>query len=128
MSGDRDSGGAPDVAELAAELERLRDALDDVEDRTVEKPELEAELKRYVRRRRRRGRARGWGPYLVLGYGTALALGAFYYLDGWPAVAAMFVSFTSTLGLYALFLLVGVGLDALGLGGRALSFVRDRRR
>ncbi|MFB6127203.1 MAG: YihY/virulence factor BrkB family protein [Halolamina sp.] len=128
MSGDRDSGGAPDVAELAAEVERLRDAVDDVEDRTVEKPELEAELKRYVRRQRRRGHARGWGPYLVLGYGTALALGAFYLLDGWPAVAAMFVAFTSTLGLYALFVLVGVGLNTLGLGGRALSFVREFRR
>jgi len=130
MSEDRDSAGAPDVADLAGEVEGLREELEsferDVEDRTVDRPELEAELKRYVRRRMRRGHARGWGPYLVLGYGVVLALGAFRFLDGWPAVAALFVTFTSTLGLYALFVLVGVGLNALGLGGKAVEFVRDR--
>lgn len=132
MAGERDSGAAPDVSELAGEVEELRGEFeafaDDVEERTVDKPDLEAELKRYVRKRLRRGHARGWGPYLVLAYGVVLSLGAFYWLDGWPAVAAMVVTFTSTLGLYVLFLLVGAAINVLGLGERAASFVRERRR
>ena len=123
--------GAPDVAAMQAELEELRAQLEefegDVERRTVEKPELEAELKRYVRSRLRRGHARGWGPYLVLLYGVVLTLGAFYYLSGGWAIAAMIVLFLSTLGLYVLFVLVGIGLNALGTPGKAIDYVRDRR-
>ncbi len=97
-------------------------------DRTVEKPKLEAELKRYVRRRMRRGKARGWGPYLVLGYGVVLTLGAFYYLQSdLIAVVAMLIIFLSTLGLYVLFVIFGIGLNALGLPGRAVDAVRERR-
>lgn len=130
-SGDVEPTGAPDVTEMRAELDELRAELEsferDVTERTVDKPELEAELKRYVRSKLRRGHARGWGPYLVLLYGVVLTLGAFYYLDGGWAIAAMIVLFLSTLGLYVLFVLVGVGLNALGVPGKAVDYVRDRR-
>jgi len=110
--------GAPDVAALQEEVSRLRtefDAFeDDVERRTVDKPAVESELKRYVRSRRmRRGHARGWGPYLVLLYGTVLILGAFSFLDGLYAIAAMLILGLSTLGLYTLFIIVGIGLNLL---------------
>ncbi|ELZ87375.1 ribonuclease BN [Haloferax elongans ATCC BAA-1513] len=124
--------GAPDIEELEARVEELRADLDtfeaDVQDRTVEKPKLEAELKRYVRRRVRRGKARGWGPYLVLLYGVVLTLGAFYYLQSdLIAVVAMLIIFLSTLGLYVLFVIFGIGLSALGVPGRAVDAVRERR-
>jgi len=109
--------GAPDVAALQEEVSRLRtefDAFeDDVERRTVDKPAVESELKRYVRSRMRRGHARGWGPYLVLLYGTVLILGAFSFLDGLYAIAAMLILGLSTLGLYTLFIIVGIGLNLL---------------
>ena len=108
---EREPRGAPDVAELAEEVDELRSELDDFEDdvdrRTVDRPQLEDDLKAYVRARMRQGKARGWGPYLILLYGTAMSLGAFYWLEGWAAVAAMLVAFTSTLGLYVLFVLFG---------------------
>ncbi|ELZ90270.1 YihY/virulence factor BrkB family protein [Haloferax sulfurifontis] len=137
-AGDAETGasvsprGAPDIEELESQVEELRADLDafedDVTDRTVEKPKLEAELKRYVRRRMRRGKARGWGPYLVLGYGVVLTLGAFYYLQSdFIAVVAMLIIFLSTLGLYVLFVIFGIGLNALGLPGRAVDAVRERR-
>jgi YihY family inner membrane protein len=123
--------GAPDVAELDERVAELRADLDDFErdvrDRTVEKEGLEAELKRYVRSRVRRGHARGWGPYLVLLYGTVMTLGAFYFLEGVWAVLAMVVLFLSTLGLYTLFVIVGVGLNLLDVPGKAVDAVRDRR-
>ena len=122
--------GAPDVAALEAEVSRLRGRLEefetDVERRTVDRPELESELKRYVRSRMRRGHARGWGPYLVLLYGTVLTLGAFTLLDGVYAVAAIVVLGLSTLGLYTLFVLVGVGLTLLETPGKALDYARRR--
>lgn len=122
--------GAPDITELQQEVDRLRSKLEefesDVESRTVDKPELESELKRYVRKRMRRGHARGWGPYLVLLYGTALTLGAFYWLDGLYAIAAMVILGLSTLGLYVLFIMVGIGLNAAGIPFRALDRFRGR--
>jgi YihY family inner membrane protein len=123
--------GAPDIGELEAEIDRLRADLDDFErdvsDRTVEKPKLEAELKRYVRRRMRRGKARGWGPYLVLLYGTAMTIAGFVLLDDLLAVIAMVVIFLSTLGLYVLFVLFGIGLNVLSVPARARDWVGERR-
>ncbi|WP_224270389.1 YihY/virulence factor BrkB family protein [Haloprofundus salinisoli] len=130
---DVEPSGAPDISELSRRVEELQAELDafesDVDERTVKKPELEAELKRYVRGRMRRGKARGWGPYLVLLYGTVLTLGAFYYLGEAPliAVLAMLIIFLSTLGLYVIFVVVGVGLNALGVPSRAADWVRKRR-
>ena len=88
----------------------------------MSRPELEADLERYVRRRIRRGHARGWGPYLVLLYGTAMTIGAFYFLAGVWAILAMLVVWTSTLGVYVLMVLFGAGISVLGLPGR----LRDR--
>ncbi|WP_430503894.1 YhjD/YihY/BrkB family envelope integrity protein [Haloparvum sp. PAK95] len=122
--------GAPDVAELESEVSRLRAELEsfeeDVEERTVDRPQLKTELQAYVRDRMRRGHARGWGPYLVLLYGTVMTLGAFYFLQGIYAIAAMIVLGLSTLGLYTLFLVVGVGLNAAGVPGKAFDYVRSR--
>jgi membrane protein len=127
----REPEGAPDIESLADRVDEVRADLDafeaDVRDRTVDQPTVEAELKRYVRRRLRRGHARGWGPYLVLLYGTVMTLGAFFFLDGVWAVLAMVVLFLSTLGLYVLFVLVGVSLNALGSPRRLYDLVRDRR-
>lgn len=116
---------APDVAELGAEVEALRQELDR---KTVSKESLERDLKQYVRQRLRRGKARGWGPYLVLLYGTAMTVGAFAYLDGGWAVLAMLVVWLSTLGLYVLFVLFGLTAGALGLPGRIADRVRTWRR
>lgn len=129
MSEERTPRGAPDVTELADRVERLQAEVDEfeseVEARTVDRPQLEADLKQYVRSRMRQGKARGWGPYLVLLYGTVLSLGAFYWLSGWVAIAAMFISFTSTLGLYVVFVMFGGVLGAmsaaLGLADRLRS-------
>jgi YihY family inner membrane protein len=129
---DAEPSPAPDLEDLADRVDAVRADLDDfqadVEERTVDRPELETELKAYVRRRMRRGHARGWGPYLVLLYGTAMTLGAFYLLDDLLAVVAMVIIFLSTLGLYVLFVLAGVGLSLLGKPGRALDAVRRLRR
>lgn len=115
---------APDVAELGAEVRALREELDD---KTVSRGDLEAELKQYVRARQRRGKARGWGPYLVLLYGTAMTIGAFAYLSGGWAILAMVVVWLSTLGLYALMVVFGVTAGALGLPGRLADRVRSLR-
>jgi YihY family inner membrane protein len=113
------------VADLRADLEAFEA---EVEERTVDRPRLKAELERYVRRRTGRGHARGWGPYLVLLYGVVLTLGAFRYIGSdLVAVGAMIVIFLSTLGLYALFVLVGAGLNALGLPRKAVEAVRNLR-
>jgi YihY family inner membrane protein len=123
--------GAPDISDLDRRVAELRADLDeferDVDDRTLPKADVEAELKRYVRRRVRRGKARGWGPYLVLLYGTVMTLGAFFFLDGVWAVVAMLVLFLSTLGLYTLFVLVGIGFNLLSAPAKAADAVRDRR-
>ncbi|MEF8888109.1 MAG: YihY/virulence factor BrkB family protein [Haloarculaceae archaeon] len=113
-----------DIAELRRELDRFESEIDD---RTVHRDELEADLKGYIRRRQRRGHARGWGPYLVLLYGTLMTLGAFYFLTGVWAVLAMVIIWLSTLGLYTLMVLVGVTFTAAGLPGRLRDAVRDFR-
>jgi hypothetical protein len=126
MSTDRDAEPAPDIGRVYGELRELRSDLDafedDVEARTVKRAMLEAELKRYVRWRQRRGHARGWGPYLVLLYGTAMNLGAFYYLEGVWAILAMVVLWLSTLGLYVVMVGVSFAVYLLSVPGRA----RDR--
>ncbi|WP_144905046.1 YihY/virulence factor BrkB family protein [Halobellus captivus] len=127
-----DPRGAPDIEQLDRRIEELRADLDafesDVQSRTVDRPDVEGEMRRYVRGRLRRGKARGWGPYLVLLYGTAATIAAFYFLqDDLLAVAAMVVIYLSTLGLYTLFVVFGVGLNALGVPGRLVDWVRDRR-
>ena len=124
--------GAPDIGDLDERLAELRAEFDDfeadIEKRTVDKPALKDDLERYVRGKLRRGHARGWGPYLVLLYGTVMTLGAFYWLhNDWVAMLAMLIIFLSTLGLYALFVLVGVGINVIGAPGKALDLVRDRR-
>jgi len=124
--------GAPDIDELDRRVEELRADLDafesDVQSRTVDRPDVESEMRRYVRGRLRRGKARGWGPYLVLLYGTVATIAAFYFLqDDLLAVAAMVIIYLSTLGLYVLFVVFGVGLNALGVPGRLVDWVRDRR-
>ncbi|MDQ2050587.1 YhjD/YihY/BrkB family envelope integrity protein [Natronolimnohabitans sp. A-GB9] len=125
----RDRSDDPEA--LREEIERLRDRVesfeDDVERRTVRKESLESELKRYVRRRLRRGHARDWGPYLVLLYGTAMSIAAFYFLSGGWAILAMFVVWTSTLGVYALMVLFGFGISMLGVPGRVRDMIGERR-
>ena len=117
--------------DLEAEVRRLRHEVrsfeDRIEERTVHRDELESDLKRYVRQRVRRGKARGWGPYLVLLYGTAMTLGAFWWLSGGWAILAMFVVWLSTLGLYVVFVVLGLTFGALGLPGKLLDRVRSFR-
>jgi YihY family inner membrane protein len=129
---DRETRGAPDIEHLEERVDRVRADLDafetDVEERTVDRPDLEAELKRYVRGRMRRGHARGWGPYLVLLYGTVMTVAAFYLLSDLLAVVAMVIIFLSTLGLYVLFVLAGIGRSLLGAPGRALGVLHRFRR
>jgi membrane protein len=133
QSGAGGGGEEPDAEALRAEVEELREQLaafeDDVEDRTLHRDAVERDLKRYVRRRVRRGKARGWGPYLVLLYGTVMTLGAFYtpFLTGGWAIFAMIVIWLSTLGLYALMLLVGLGVNAISVPGRVRDAVGDWR-
>jgi hypothetical protein len=101
----------------------------EVEERVVERDDLESDMKSYVRSRVRSGRARGWGPYLVLLYGTvmtiAIALGD--ALTGGWALAAILVIFLSTLGLYLLMVLVGLGLSALSVPGKLRNIVGSLR-
>lgn len=113
-----------EIAQLRYEIESLEDG---VERRTVKRASLERELKAYVRRRVRRGHARGWGPYLVLLYGTAMTIAAFYFLDGGWAVLAMVVVWTSTLGLYVLMVLFGLAFSALGIPGRIRNRIASIR-
>lgn len=129
---DVEPAGAPDINELEDRVEELRADLDafehDVDERTVKKPELEREMKQYVRAKMRRGHARGWGPYLVLLYGTVLTLGAFFTFDsGLLAIAAMLIIFLSTLGLYALFVMVGLSFNLLSVPAKAAGKVREKR-
>lgn len=113
-----------EIDELRRELDELEE---NIEDRTVHREDLEGDLRQYVRRRVRRGHAHGWGPYLVLLYGTAMTLGAFYFLSGGWAILAMFVIWLSTLGLYALMLIVGITITAAGVPGRLIDKLRNLR-
>lgn len=129
---DVDPRGAPDIEQLEDRVAELRADLDsfesDVQERTVERPDVESELKRYVRNRMRQSKARGWGPYLVLLYGTAVTIAAFFLIqDDLLAVVAMLVTYLSTLGLYVIFVVFGAGLGALGVPGRLIDWIRDRR-
>jgi len=120
-----------DPAELYEEIEALRDRLEefesDVERRTVPRDELESDLRRYVRCRLRRGHARGWGPYLVFLYGTVMTLGAFYWLQGLTAIAAMIILWLSTLGLYVFMVVVGIGIETLRLPWKLRDRIGERR-
>ena len=127
-----DAETAESVDALRTNVTQLREQLDEVEtrleERTVSRSALEGDLREYVRQRLRRGHARGWGPYLVLLYGTAMTLGAFFYLRGVWAVGAMLVVWLSTLGLYVLMVLVGMGLGLAAGLGRARDLVGRLRR
>ncbi|WP_424016790.1 YihY/virulence factor BrkB family protein [Halorientalis pallida] len=127
---DADASTTPDE-DIEEELAELRSKLDafeaDIDDRTVHREEIERDLKRYVRRRVGRGHATGWGPYLVLLYGTAMTIGAFYFLGGGWAILAMLVIWLSTLGLYTLMVLVGIGVTMAGLPGRLRNTVESFR-
>ena len=127
---DRDPTRRADVATLD-DLDDLRQEIEafeeEIEGRTVSRDELEGDLKQYVRGRMRRGHATGWGPYLVLLYGTVMTLGAFYFLGGPWALLAMLVIWLSTLGLYALMVLVGIATTTVGLPGRLLDRLRNLR-
>ncbi len=129
MTEDRIDGDVSD-AELHEELERLYDELDRfeerIDERTVHRETIERDLRRYVRTQVRRGKATGWGPYLVLLYGTAMTLGAFFFLGGGWAILAMVVIWLSTLGLYALMLVVGTSVSAVRLPGRLRDRFGDR--
>jgi YihY family inner membrane protein len=117
-------GRAPDIVALQSEVRQLRERLDE---RTVSRSDLEGDLRAYVRKRVRRGHARGWGPYLVLLYGTAMTVAAFAYLQGVWAIFAMFVVWLSTLGLYTLMVLLGATFNAARVPGRIVGWVRSRR-
>jgi len=114
--------GVPDVAALGREVATLREELDE---KTVSRSSLEAELEAYVRKRQRAGKATGWGPYLVLLYGTAMTLGAFYWLKGGWAILAMIVVWLSTLGLYVQLVVFGMGIKAASVPGRLLDRFRS---
>lgn len=113
-----------DIDELRRELDEMEQRL---EEQTVHRDDLEADLKQYVRKRSRRGHATGWGPYLVLLYGTLMTLGAFFFLSSAFAVLAMIIIWLSTLGLYALMVIVGATVKGVQLPGKLLDVVRNLR-
>lgn len=113
-----------DIDELRRELDEMEERL---EERTVHRKEIERDLKKYVRGRMRRGHATGWGPYLVLLYGTVMTLGAFFLLSSGWAVLAMLIIWLSTLGLYTLMLIVGVTIKGVRTPGRILEKIRSLR-
>jgi membrane protein len=126
--GHADVDRIPDAASAASTAEERIAALETELDRkTVSREDLEADLRRYVRRHQRRGHARGWGPYLVLLYGTAMSVGAFYFLSGGWAILAMIVVWLSTLGLYVVFVLAGIGFSILERVAGIPNWLRRRR-
>ncbi|GGM57549.1 YihY family inner membrane protein [Halarchaeum rubridurum] len=114
----------PDVAELQRRVDSLERELDE---QTADRDALETELKGYVRSRVRRTHARGWGPYLVLLYGTVMTLGALHWLHGGWAILAMLVVGFSTFGLYVFMTIVGLSLNALGVPGKVAGWLRSKR-
>lgn len=116
-----------DGRDLEEAIANLREDLDAIEARTVHRDEVEGDLRRYVRRRLRRGHARGWGPYLVLLFGTAMTIGAFYYLRGAWAILAMLVIWLATLGLYVLMVISGLALGLASGSRRLVEAVRNWR-
>lgn len=113
-----------------AEVERLREELaefrEDVQTRTLHREAVEDALQSYVRGEIRGSHARGWGPYVVLLYGTLMTLGGFYYLRGLVAIGAMLIIWLSTLGLYVLMVMVGAGLNLAEIPARAIGRFRNR--
>jgi len=125
--GDPDEPVEPASEEELQQVRReLREFREDVDDRTLHREAVEDDLRSYVRGEIRSGHARGWGPYVVLLYGTLMTLGAFYYLENIAAIAAMLVVWLSTLGLYVLMVLVGAGLNLVELPARAVGRIRNR--
>lgn len=124
-----DQGASADVASEAA-VEELREELqgvrEELESRTRHREAMEADLRSYVRGEVRSGHARGWGPYLVLLYGTVMTVAAFYYETGVWAIVAMVVIWLSTLGLYVLMILIEGGLVLAELPMRTLTRIRNR--
>jgi len=116
---------------VRSELDRLWEELEGLEDhvegRTVSKESFEAEMKRYVRWRLRKGHVTGWGPYVVLLYGTGMTLGAFYYLEGLWAILAMVVVWLSTLGLYVVMVILGIGIGGVRFAWKYLEKARSLR-
>ncbi|PSP62700.1 hypothetical protein BRC77_09060 [Halobacteriales archaeon QH_8_64_26] len=118
---------------LQREIERLRTELDafemEVEDRVVDREDLEGDLQDYVDSRVRSSKARGWGPYLVLLYGTAMTVAIAFgnSLTGWLAVFAILVAFLSTLGLYVLMVIVGFGISTATSSKKLIDIVQSRR-
>ena len=55
-----------------------------------------------------------------------MTLGAFFFLSGGWAVLAMVVVWLSTLGLYALMVVVGAATTAAGVPLRVRDRLRDR--
>ena len=125
--GDRNGGETATLGDVETLREDVVAFADEVEDRIIKRDTLESDLKKYVRKRQRRGHVRGWGPYLVLLYGTVMTVGAFAYLNGGWAILAMLVVWLSTLGLYVLMTLVGLVGTAVGLPGRLTERVREFR-
>ena len=125
--GDQNGGETATLDDVETLREDVVAFADEVEDRIIKRDTLESDLKKYVRKRQRRGHVRGWGPYLVLLYGTVMTVGAFAYLNGGWAILAMLVVWLSTLGLYVLMTLVGLVGTAVGLPGRLTERVREFR-
>jgi hypothetical protein len=122
-----DDGQTATVADVEALRGDVVAFAEDVEDRIIERDALENDLKSYVRQRQRRGHARGWGPYLVLLYGTVMTLGAFFLLSGWWAILAMIIVWLSTLGLYTLMAFVGFFVSMLRAPGKMLDRIQNFR-
>lgn len=118
-----DTAGDSDDSEAYQELvEEINELRAEIDDRTLHRSVIENELQQYVRSRLRSSHARGWGPYLVLLYGTAMTISAFYFLSGGWAILAMIVIWLSTLGLYVLMVIFGVVFSLVSLPGS----LRDR--
>jgi hypothetical protein len=120
----RSSESSRGQRDLEGELSRLSRRVEKFEERTVDRAELTTELETYVDRRIRAGSVRGWGPYLVLLYGTVMTVAAFRYLSSAYAVAAMIIIWLSTVGLYTLMVVVSGASGVTKLPGWARERLR----